>query len=333
MPIARTVSTGKTWSRSQSGRVRGDLALGELAHDAAELLLLRGRVEVHGRDGTRGGTVACPWIARPARYAVVRDGDPRDGRADIVAAVPRGRRPAGADSVRRAREIDAGGFWVGFVAYDAGRAIEHVEPCTPTTRPTRPRRSPTSRSCGSTTCASCRRRSPRRSRRELRPTRRTRSRRTLEPGLEPRARARHVGAMHDADCCGGRVLPGEPHPPAHVRRRARSARALRRARARQPRAARGAVHVRRRAARDVAVVSASPELFLRVDGRDVGDPADQGHRGRRARRFAASAKDRAENVMIVDLARNDLGRVCEFGSVARSRAVRGRGAPRARSTS
>ncbi len=70
---------------------------------------------------------------------------------------------------------------------------------------------------------------------------------------------------------------------------------------------------------DVAIVSASPELFLRVEpvaggGRRIetrpikGTAADPDT-------LAASAKDRAENVMIVDLARNDLGRVCEFGSV------------------
>jgi len=64
----------------------------------------------------------------------------------------------------------------------------------------------------------------------------------------------------------------------------------------------------------VSIVSASPELFLRVDGRHVVTRPVKGT-GTDAARLAASAKDRAENVMIVDLARNDLGRVCEYGSV------------------
>jgi para-aminobenzoate synthetase component 1 len=64
----------------------------------------------------------------------------------------------------------------------------------------------------------------------------------------------------------------------------------------------------------LAIVSASPELFLRVDGRDVETRPIKGT-ARDAAVLAGSAKDRAENVMIVDLARNDLGRVCEFGSI------------------
>jgi para-aminobenzoate synthetase component 1 len=65
---------------------------------------------------------------------------------------------------------------------------------------------------------------------------------------------------------------------------------------------------------DVAVVSASPELFLRIDGRSVLTRPIKGTHAS-ADELRGSAKDHAENVMIVDLARNDLGRVCEYGSV------------------
>jgi para-aminobenzoate synthetase component 1 len=64
----------------------------------------------------------------------------------------------------------------------------------------------------------------------------------------------------------------------------------------------------------VAIVSASPELFLRVDGTRVETRPIKGTAHDRAS-LVASAKDHAENVMIVDLARNDLGRVCEFGTI------------------
>ncbi len=74
-----------------------------------------------------------------------------------------------------------------------------------------------------------------------------------------------------------------------------------------------------------AVVSASPERFLRLypDGRIETRPI-KGTRPRGATRAAdaaladallASAKDRAENLMIVDLLRNDLSRVARTGSV------------------
>ena len=77
-----------------------------------------------------------------------------------------------------------------------------------------------------------------------------------------------------------------------------------------------------------AVCSLSPELFLRRRGREVvSEPIKgtaprelaAGLEGTRAEdtraALAASGKDRAENVMIVDLMRNDLGRVCEYGSI------------------
>jgi para-aminobenzoate synthetase component I len=60
------------------------------------------------------------------------------------------------------------------------------------------------------------------------------------------------------------------------------------------------------------VASASPERFLRRDGRRV---ASSPIKGTAASPADLLPKDRAENVMIVDLVRNDLGRVCEWGSV------------------
>jgi len=67
-----------------------------------------------------------------------------------------------------------------------------------------------------------------------------------------------------------------------------------------------------------AVASLSPELFLRRRGRTVFTEPIKGTVALCAEpaTLAQSAKDRAENVMIVDLMRNDLGRVCEYGTVA-----------------
>jgi para-aminobenzoate synthetase component I len=65
-----------------------------------------------------------------------------------------------------------------------------------------------------------------------------------------------------------------------------------------------------------AIVSATPELFLARRGRRVWTRPIKGTRpeGGRAE-LLASAKDAAEHVMIVDLERNDLSRVCVAGSV------------------
>jgi para-aminobenzoate synthetase / 4-amino-4-deoxychorismate lyase len=73
-----------------------------------------------------------------------------------------------------------------------------------------------------------------------------------------------------------------------------------------------------------AVCSASPELFFRLDGDRIESRPMKGTapRGlwfaddcRRGAGLRASAKDRAENVMIVDMVRNDIGRVADAGSV------------------
>src|SRR5207247_9027809 len=66
---------------------------------------------------------------------------------------------------------------------------------------------------------------------------------------------------------------------------------------------------------DWAVVSASPELFLAKRGHRVWTSPIKGTRPLGVEGLSDSEKDAAENVMIVDLERNDLSRVCEPGSV------------------
>lgn len=75
---------------------------------------------------------------------------------------------------------------------------------------------------------------------------------------------------------------------------------------------------------DNAVLSVSPERFLWLENQQIQTRpikgtlprlADAEQDAQQAQRLANSAKDRAENLMIVDLLRNDIGRVAEPGSV------------------
>jgi anthranilate synthase component 1 len=75
---------------------------------------------------------------------------------------------------------------------------------------------------------------------------------------------------------------------------------------------------------DVSVVGSSPEMLLKVQGRDafyrpIAGTLPRGRNEKEDReletKLLADPKERAEHIMLVDLGRNDLGRVCEYGSV------------------
>ena len=75
---------------------------------------------------------------------------------------------------------------------------------------------------------------------------------------------------------------------------------------------------------DVAIVGSSPEMLVKVQGREVfyrpiagtlPRGKDESEDQRLEKQLLASEKERAEHIMLVDLGRNDLGRVCEYGSV------------------
>ena len=75
---------------------------------------------------------------------------------------------------------------------------------------------------------------------------------------------------------------------------------------------------------DVTVVGSSPEMLVKVQGHDVfyrpiagtrRRGKDEAEDQRLEREMLSSEKERAEHIMLVDLGRNDLGRVCEYGTV------------------
>lgn len=66
---------------------------------------------------------------------------------------------------------------------------------------------------------------------------------------------------------------------------------------------------------DIEIASASPELFLKRQAGIVTSAPIKGTKPPEMDEFEFGNKDRAENVMIVDLIRNDLGRICKTGTV------------------
>jgi anthranilate synthase component 1 len=75
---------------------------------------------------------------------------------------------------------------------------------------------------------------------------------------------------------------------------------------------------------DVSVAGSSPEMLVKVQGRDVfyrpiagtrRRGKDEAEDQRLEKEMLASEKERAEHIMLVDLGRNDLGRVCDYGTV------------------
>ncbi|MDF9876103.1 chorismate-binding protein [Cellulosimicrobium cellulans] len=119
----------------------------------------------------------------------------------------------------------------------------------------------------------------------------------------------HEGEVYQANVCRVLSAPldapdgGEPDAAALGRRLARG----------NPAPYAGVLHVPASSGVDpVWVVTASPELYLRVAG---GAVTSGPIKGTAPTQDGLTAKDRAENVMITDLVRNDLQRVCDPGTV------------------
>ncbi len=252
----------------------------------------------------------------------------RDGSATVVAHAPAVVRAAGAEPAFDVlREVDAGGFWVGFCAYDLGRAIERVRASAvddlhlPDVAFARYDARLVLHDNGDTELIG-----ERGGRSRLAAALRAAERdRSEEPApaldswtssldrLDHAAACRSVlellraGECYQVNVTRRLTAPGPADPISLYDALARVNPA--------PHASLSMFGPEL----DVSVVSSSPELFVRIEpgaggSRRIETRPIKGTAADRAA-LAASAKDRAENVMIVDLARNDLGRVCEFGTV------------------
>ena len=292
--------------------------------DPAELLdgdAQRGEVGAASRRtprGTAGRTArARPWRARCRPGRCGRGPTPRRG-ARSRARRSRGR-PCGTPPARRLRSKST--------ARD-----RRLGPCMPSPRrrrrppaapgcatspPTSPRSTATGsgRSCCPTTatpvCARFDRvrparpwpgppwRGPARERVDVEP----RPRRATAKGVEAIREAIAAGDVYQVNLCRRAVGARSRRTPTSPRSAPRSPRAT-------PRRTRPSCALPRHG---VHVASASPERFLRRDG--ARSSSRSPIKGTAATADGFLAKDRAENVMIVDLVRNDLGRVCEYGSV------------------
>jgi para-aminobenzoate synthetase component 1 len=249
----------------------------------------------------------------------------RDGAHTIIAIAPEEVLSADGDAAFDVvREAATGGFWCGFCAYDLGRTVERVRPRTvddlrlPNVAfarfDARVRLGPDGAHLEGHGAARAQLESALARASLCAPASRQRD---APPIVWRSSLDRHAHAAAVADI-GARLRAGECYQVNLTRRLTCDTPldplALYIALDGANPAPHASLHVFGPALPDLAVVSASPELFLRVDGRDVETHPIKGT-ARDAYALAHSAKDRAENVMIVDLARNDLGRVCEFGSV------------------
>jgi para-aminobenzoate synthetase component 1 len=250
----------------------------------------------------------------------------RDGASTIVTTAPAHVRVAhGTDGFRALEEIEReGGWWAGYLAYDLGRAVERIVPWAAADRSipdlvlarfdARVRFSP-----GEEPHVEGHGPARRRLEQALWSARRSREE-AQTVGLEHWTSSLEHSAYTDAvKAIHGLLDAGECYQVNLTRR-------LSAPRAADPRALFGALHRHNPAPHSAlltfgpeapycpAVVSASPELFLKRRGDRVTTRPIKGTHAERGA-LLGSAKDRAEHVMIVDLARNDLGRVCVPGSV------------------